>query len=197
MATTSGRSRRGAEKATCSFLNRSDNALSGRTMQPPVGAIDAKHSDGCLPLLSWPRRTPINLSSDLPRRRLTAPGGTWLPGLTYERARGLRLDASFHAAFQGKVYAQPLLWRRPGSSEGELIVATEDNEVFALDAQSGAQIWKRALGSPGSRSAFLARVSARAEVPAGARDRCNRWRRSTPMQRHLRQWTRQKFSRFP
>ena len=44
-----------------------------------------------------------------------------VPGLTYERARGLRLDASFHAAFQGKVYAQPLLWRQPGSSEVELI----------------------------------------------------------------------------
>jgi hypothetical protein len=77
-----------------------------------------------------------------------------VPALTYERARGLRHDASFHAAFQGKVYAQPLLWRRPGSNEGELIVATEDNEVFALDARSGAQIWKRALGPPVPRSAL-------------------------------------------
>ena len=71
-----------------------------------------------------------------------------VPGLTYERARNVRLDASFHAAFQGHVYAQPLLWRQPGSSAGELIVATEENEVFALDAHSGAQIWKRALGPP-------------------------------------------------
>ncbi len=77
-----------------------------------------------------------------------------VPGLTYERARGLRLDDSFRAAFQSKVYAQPLLWRRPGSSESELIVATEDNEVFALDARSGAQIWKRALGPPVPRSAL-------------------------------------------
>ena len=37
-----------------------------------------------------------------------------MPGLTYERARGLRLDLSFHAAFHGEVYAQPLLWREPG-----------------------------------------------------------------------------------
>jgi hypothetical protein len=81
-------------------------------------------------------------------------GGYIAPGLTYERARGLRLDPSFHAAFDGKVYAQPLLWRRPGSSESELIVATEDNEVFALDAQSGAQIWKRALGPPVPRSSL-------------------------------------------
>ena len=32
--------------------------------------------------------------------------------LTYERARGLHLDASFHAAYRGGVYAQPLLWNR-------------------------------------------------------------------------------------
>jgi len=75
-------------------------------------------------------------------------------GLTYDRARGLRLDASFHPAFRGKVYAQPLLWRRPGSSEGELIVVTEDNEVLALDARSGAQLWMHSLGSPVPRSAL-------------------------------------------
>jgi PQQ enzyme-like repeat protein len=77
-----------------------------------------------------------------------------VPGLTYDRARGLRLDPSFHASFQGKVYAQPLLWRRPGSGEGELIVATEDNDVFALDALTGAQLWRRALGPPVPRSAL-------------------------------------------
>ncbi len=77
-----------------------------------------------------------------------------VPGLTYDRARAMRLDDSFHAAFQGNVYAQPLLWRRPGSSQGELIVATENNEVIALDAKSGAQIWKRALGPPVPRSAL-------------------------------------------
>jgi len=77
-----------------------------------------------------------------------------VPGLTYERARGLHLDASFHAAFQGHVYAQPLIWRRPGSGAGVLIVATEEDEVFALDARSGAEIWKRALGEPVPRSAL-------------------------------------------
>ena len=76
------------------------------------------------------------------------------PGLTYDRARGLRLDTSFHAAFEGKVYAQPLLWRPRGSGKGELIVATEDNEVFALDARSGAERWKRALGPPVPESAL-------------------------------------------
>jgi hypothetical protein len=77
-----------------------------------------------------------------------------VPGLTYERARGLHLDASFHPAFQGHVYAQPLFWRPPGSGAGMLIVVTEEDEVYALDAQSGAQIWKRALGGPVPSSAL-------------------------------------------
>jgi hypothetical protein len=50
-----------------------------------------------------------------------------------------------------------------GIRQGELIVATEDNEVFAPDARSGAQIWKRA-GPPVQRSApcrqyYVARVT--------------------------------------
>jgi hypothetical protein len=77
-----------------------------------------------------------------------------VPGLTYERARSLHLDASFHAAFHGEVYAQPLFWRPSGSGAGVLIVVTEEDEVYALDALSGAEIWKRALGEPVPRSAL-------------------------------------------
>ena len=42
---------------------------------------------------------------------LDRAGSYVMPGLTYERARGLRLDSSFNATFSGQVYAQPLLWR--------------------------------------------------------------------------------------
>ena len=35
-----------------------------------------------------------------------------------------------------------------------LIVATEEDEVYALDAKSGAEIWKRTLGEPVPRSAL-------------------------------------------
>ena len=80
-------------------------------------------------------------------------GGRYVvPGLTYERARGLHLDASFQASFQGSVYAQPLYWRPPGSAAGMLIVATEEDSVYALDARSGATIWRRSLGAPVARS---------------------------------------------
>ncbi len=71
-----------------------------------------------------------------------------VPSLTYERARSLHLDHSFHPSFQGEVYAQPLYWRQPGSATGMLIVATEENEVYAIDARSGTLIWRRVLGEP-------------------------------------------------
>jgi outer membrane protein assembly factor BamB len=76
-----------------------------------------------------------------------------MPGLTYERARGLRLDPSFNATFRGQVHAQPLLWREPGTGAGLLIVATEEDEVYAFDEKTGAQKWMRTLGEPAPLSA--------------------------------------------
>ncbi len=76
-----------------------------------------------------------------------------MPGLTYERARGLHLDASFNAAYPGEVYAQPLLWRDPKTGAGVLIVATEEDEVYAFDEKTGAQIWTKTLGEPATQAA--------------------------------------------
>jgi outer membrane protein assembly factor BamB len=77
-----------------------------------------------------------------------------MPGLTYEHARGLHLDPSFTATFPGEVYAQPLLWREPGTGAGVLIVATEEDEVYAFDEKTGAQIWMRKLGEPVQQAGF-------------------------------------------
>ena len=76
-------------------------------------------------------------------------GGNFVvPGLSWERARLIHLDPGFHPRFSGHVYAQPLYWQPPGSASGELLVATEDNTVQAIDARSGAAIWTRTLGPP-------------------------------------------------
>jgi outer membrane protein assembly factor BamB len=75
-------------------------------------------------------------------------GSYVMPGLTYERVQGLRPDPSFNATFRGQVYAQPLLWREPGTGAGVLIVATEEDEVYAFDEKTGAQKWMRTLGEP-------------------------------------------------
>ncbi|MBV8507962.1 MAG: hypothetical protein JOZ11_19440 [Alphaproteobacteria bacterium] len=70
------------------------------------------------------------------------------PALNWERARVLHLDQSFHPQFPGHLYAQPLYWRPPGPGSGVLIVATESDDVHAIDARSGSQLWTRSLGRP-------------------------------------------------
>lgn len=75
-------------------------------------------------------------------------GGYVVPGLTWQTAATIRRDTGFDARVDGAVYAQPLYWHPPGSRRGELIVATEHNHVYALDAGTGRQIWDRDLGPP-------------------------------------------------
>ncbi len=75
-------------------------------------------------------------------------GNFIIPALNWERARSLHLDSGFHPQFPGHLYAQPLYWQPPGSASGVLIVATESDEVHAIDAKSGNQVWTRSLGRP-------------------------------------------------
>jgi outer membrane protein assembly factor BamB len=81
-------------------------------------------------------------------------GNFVVPGLTWQRAKSLHVDETFHARVVGNVYAQPLHWHAPGSSSGMLLVATEENNVHALDATTGDAIWTRSLGKPVARSAL-------------------------------------------
>ena len=75
-------------------------------------------------------------------------GNLVVPRLTWARARSLRLDTSFNPSFAGNLYAQPLYWPVPGTASGMLIVATESDTVYAIDASSGATLWSRSLGTP-------------------------------------------------
>src|SRR5215467_260474 len=82
-------------------------------------------------------------------------GNFTVPGLTWQRAKSLHMDEKFQPRVTGNVYAQPLFWRATGSSSGMLLVATEENNVHALDATTGNAIWTRSLGKPVARSALL------------------------------------------
>jgi hypothetical protein len=73
-------------------------------------------------------------------------GNFVVPKLTWDRARAIRLDENFQAHVSGKIYAQPLYWHPPGTQAAVLLVATEDNMVYALDAEHGQEIWSRSLG---------------------------------------------------
>jgi hypothetical protein len=82
-------------------------------------------------------------------------GGNFvLPRLTWDNAQKMHLDESFRAHISGHVYAQPLFWRVPGANSAMLLVATEDNAVYAIDAQSGTEIWRRVLGKSIPRSSL-------------------------------------------
>lgn len=81
-------------------------------------------------------------------------GNFVVPSLSWQRARSLQLDQNFHAQFSGHVYAQPLYWHAPGSASGMLLVATEEDTVYALDAKTGNEIWSRSVGEPVPRSAL-------------------------------------------
>jgi outer membrane protein assembly factor BamB len=77
-----------------------------------------------------------------------------VPGLTWEAAAHLQRDPAFHADVAGPVYAQPLYWPVPGGDQALLLVATEQNIVYALDARSGALAWKKTLGPAVARSSL-------------------------------------------
>ena len=75
-------------------------------------------------------------------------GNFIVASLTWERARNIHLDPRFHPRIAGHFYAQPLYWRPQGAGAGQLLVATEDNNVYAIDAGSGREIWARSVGGP-------------------------------------------------
>ena len=68
-----------------------------------------------------------------------------VPGLTFAAAASVTRDTAFSATVTGDVYAQPLYWQPKGTKTAELIVATESNVVYALNASTGAVIWQRQL----------------------------------------------------
>ena len=63
-------------------------------------------------------------------------------------AVNLRRDLGFNGTISGNVYAQPLYIEGGPSGRAMVIVATESNNVYALDASNGSIIWQRNVGTP-------------------------------------------------
>jgi hypothetical protein len=74
--------------------------------------------------------------------------------LSRASAASFHRDPSFQAALDGAIYAQPLFLADGPGGRPIVLAATEENEVAALDAETGAAIWTRRLGSPVPRSAL-------------------------------------------
>jgi hypothetical protein len=67
------------------------------------------------------------------------------PAFTLANAPNLTRDLNFNGTISGTVYAQPLYIE--GGPNGPVVVAvTESNNVYALNATTGAVIWQRNLG---------------------------------------------------
>jgi hypothetical protein len=63
-------------------------------------------------------------------------------------AVNLKRDTSFIGTISGNVYAQPLYIEDGPGGRAMVIVATESNNVYALDASNGSIIWQRNVGTP-------------------------------------------------
>ena len=71
------------------------------------------------------------------------------PLFTPTAAASLTRDLNFNGTIVGNVYAQPLFLDITSSPIGPIvIVATESNNVYALNATTGAIVWQRNVGTP-------------------------------------------------
>src|SRR5262249_50047745 len=74
--------------------------------------------------------------------------------LTKAAAATMHNDSAFTGKITGKAYATPL-YLAPGvvpalnGGKGAIFVATETNDVYALDESTGAEAWHVNLGAPG------------------------------------------------
>ena len=67
---------------------------------------------------------------------------------TPSAAVNLTRDLNFDGTIAGNVYAQPLYIENGPGGKAMIIVATESNNVYALDAVNGTIIWQRNVGEP-------------------------------------------------
>src|SRR5437870_5651377 len=67
---------------------------------------------------------------------------------TQSVAANLVRDPNFDGTIAGNVYAQPLYIEGGLKGKAMIIMATESNNVYALDAVDGSIIWQRNVGEP-------------------------------------------------
>ena len=74
---------------------------------------------------------------------------------TQSAAANLTRHLNFDGTIEGHVYAQPLYLDNGPGGRATIIVATESNNVYALDAVDGSIIWERNVGPPVSASDLI------------------------------------------
>ncbi|HMI90582.1 MAG TPA: PQQ-binding-like beta-propeller repeat protein [Polyangiales bacterium] len=78
----------------------------------------------------------------------------------FTRTAAAGLKKAYSVAIAGPTYAQPLFVENGAMGKDIVIVATERNEVSALDAADGAVVWRKTLGAPAtSTGCFLSNIN--------------------------------------
>jgi len=77
------------------------------------------------------------------------------PAFTQSASANLARDMNFDGTIVGNVHAQPLYIEGGPGGKAVIIVATESNNVYALDALDGSIIWERNLGPPVSANDLI------------------------------------------
>ena len=74
------------------------------------------------------------------------------PALTKTAAATLARDTGFAATFTGNTWASALYLENGPGGKGAFFTVTNDDNVFALDETTGAQLWTKSIGTPASRT---------------------------------------------
>jgi hypothetical protein len=92
-------------------------------------------------------------NSVLERNHHPSRDGSYLqPLLTKSAAATLALDTGFAANFTGDTWASPLYLENGPGGKGAFFTVTNDDNVFALDETTGAQVWMKSIGTAASKT---------------------------------------------
>jgi len=83
---------------------------------------------------------------------LARSGAYVVPGLNYKTAALMAPSVGYKPVqISGSVAVQPLYWQ-PASGHPQIITATMNANIYALDAITGAVVWEQSLGTPFTHS---------------------------------------------
>jgi outer membrane biosynthesis protein TonB len=112
-----------------------------------LGTLGVAASRALLPQVSAaPAGTSVNVTQ---HHNNSSRDGLYIdPAFTVAAATSLTRDLNFNPTIVGNVYAQPLYIENGPDDVAMVIAVTESNNVYALNAATGAVIWQRNVGTP-------------------------------------------------
>src|SRR5436190_19634736 len=119
----------------------------------PLGILGVAVTRALLPtapVAAAPAAAPTTIFADVTQHHNHASrDGLYIdPLFTQAAAANLARDLNFNGTISGNVYAQPLYIENGPGGASMVIVVTESNNVYALNAVTGTVIWQRNLGTP-------------------------------------------------